>query len=135
MRIFIQWGSTTEDGLFGKLSIVADNGDILHSFPCITNLKLRILDGVYSTRVDMSPRLQYRCPHIKVPVRDELVGGDAGLRIHHANEPYQSLGCIFPGLALDGDAIDNSTEAFNQMMLLLPHDESEFSVLIETSLS
>lgn len=134
MKIKIGWTSQTEDGLFGKLGVVDDGGTTLHSFPCVTNKELRILDGTYSVRIDMSPRLQYLCPHIKVPVRDDAAGGDAGLRIHKANEPKQSLGCVFPGEAVDGDAVDDSKDAFNEMMKLLPQDGTEFSVSIETLL-
>src|SRR5579863_6246388 len=111
MNIQIMWGNQTEDGLFGQLAVVDDLGTTQHSFPCVTNLKLRILDGNYTARVDMSPRLQYLCPHIKVPLRDAEAGGDAGLRIHKANEPSQSLGCIFPGENVDGDAVDDSKDA------------------------
>lgn len=132
--IKIGWTSETSDGLFGMLSVVGDNGDVKHSFPCVTNKELRILDGTYTAKVDMSPRLKYLCPHIKVQVRDEAAGGDAGLRIHKANEPKQSLGCIFPGEAVDGDAVDDSKDAFNDMMKLIPQDGSEFSVEISTAL-
>lgn len=134
MNIKILWGSQTTDGLFGKLSVVDASGVVQHSFACVTNLKLRILDGVYIAKVDLSPRLQYLCPHIAVPLRDQKAGGDAGLRIHKANEPSQSLGCIFPGEQVDGDAVDSSKDAFNSMMLFLPQDGSEFSVSIETVL-
>lgn len=133
MDIQIQWGSQTSDGLFGKLSVVDGLGTIQHSFPCVTNLSLRILDGTYTAKVDMSPRLQYLCPHIKVPLRDEKAGGDAGLRVHKANEPSQSLGCVFPGESIDGDAVDDSKDAFNQMMTFLPQDGSEFAVVIVTA--
>ena len=131
MDIQIEWGSQTEDGLFGRLMAV-DGNDVRLTCVCDTNLKLRIDDGVYTARVDMSPRLQYKCPHIRVPLRDDEAGGDAGLRIHKANEPSQSLGCIFPGEQIDGDAVDDSKDAFNAMMALLPQDGTEFTVSIET---
>lgn len=134
MGIRIGWTSQTMDGLFGTLSVVDGNGGVLHSFPCVTNLKLRILDGDYTAVIDMSPRLQYKCPHIRVPLRDQEAGGDAGLRVHKANEPQQSLGCVFPGEQVDGDAVDDSKDAFNAMMALLPTDGSEFSVSISTQL-
>lgn len=134
MGIKIDWSSQTSDGLFGTLAVVDDMGLVLHSFPCVTNLKLRILDGTYTARIDMSPRLGYECPHIKVPLRDEEAGGDAGLRVHKANEPKQSLGCVFPGEQVDGDAVDDSKDAFNDMMKLLPQDGSVFSVEIQTTL-
>lgn len=134
MNIQVNWGTQTEDGLFGRLIIVDDAGDVKLSFPCTTNLKLRILDGTYTAQVDMSPRLQYSCPHIKVPLRDTEAGGDAGLRVHKANEPSQSLGCIFPGeqMAISNDMVCDSTDSFNTMMKLLPQDGSEFTITITT---
>jgi hypothetical protein len=131
MDIQIKWGSQTKDGLFGRL-LVVDGETVKLMCVCDTNLKLRIDDGVYTARVDMSPRLQYKCPHIKVPSRDKAAGGDAGLRIHKANEPSQSLGCVFPGEQIDGDAVDDSKDAFNSVMALLPQDGTEFTVSIET---
>lgn len=131
MNIQIKWGSKTEDGLFGRL-LVMDGNVVKLACVCDTNLKLRIDDGTYTARVDMSPRLQYLCPHIKVPSRDVAAGGDAGLRIHKANDPSQSLGCVFPGEQIDGDAVDDSKDAFNSMMVLLPQDGTEFTVSIET---
>jgi Family of unknown function (DUF5675) len=135
MGVKISWTSETSDGFFGTLSVVDGTGNVQHSFVCVTNLKLRILDGDYVAVVDMSPRLKYNCPHIKVPLRDTEAGGDAGLRIHKANEPSQSLGCVFPGEQVDGDAVDDSKDAFNAMMALLPQDGSEFPVSIQTALS
>lgn len=132
--IKVEWTSETSDGLFGRLSVVGDDGAVQHSFACVTNKELRILDGTYIVRIDMSPRLQYLCPHIKDDARDKAAGGDAGLRIHKANEPKQSLGCIFPGEQVDGDAVDDSKDAFNDMMKLLPQDGSEFTVEIITTI-
>jgi len=131
MGIQIKWVSQTTDGLFGRLSVV-DEGVSKLDCACVTNKELRIEDGVYVVKVDMSPRLQYLCPHIKVPTRDLEAGGDAGLRIHKANTPGQSLGCIFPGEQVDGDAVDDSKDAFNDMMKLLPQDGTEFNVTITT---
>lgn len=132
MDLKVSWTSETSDGLFGKLMVV-DGDEVKYTFVCDTNKALRILDGEYSAKVDMSPRLKYLCPHLKVPDRDEAAGGDAGLRIHKANEPKQSLGCIFPGESVDGDAVDDSKDAFNEMMKHLPQDGTEFSVVIESA--
>jgi hypothetical protein len=133
MTIQIVWGNQTSDGLFGKLSVVDDGGNVLLTCVCDTNLKLRILDGTYVAVIDLSPRLNYLCPHIRVPLRDTKAGGDAGLRIHKANTPDQSLGCVFPGEIVDGDAIDDSKDAFNAVMALLPQDGSEFTIGITTT--
>lgn len=89
---------------------------------------------MYMAKIDLSPRLGYRCPHIAVPLRDTLAGGDAGIRIHIANTPGQSLGCIFPGESLDGDAVDNSSEAFKVLMNALPQDEP-FQVVVSSAIA
>jgi hypothetical protein len=112
---------------------LTQNGDLVYNEPCVTNLADRILDGTYVAVVDLSPRLQYLCPHIRVPLRDQEAGGDSGLRLHIGNFPYQSEGCIFPGLAIDGNGVDNSKAAFESLMTLLPQDGSEFTVNITTS--
>jgi hypothetical protein len=112
--------------------VVMDAGVAKLTCVCDTNLKHRIEDGTYKAKVDLSPRLQYLCPHLAVPLRDQEAGGDAGLRIHKANTPSQSLGCIFPGEQIDGDSVDDSKDAFNAMMKLLPQDGTEFDVSIET---
>ena len=63
----------TTDALFGK---VYWNG----KFICYSmeNLTHCISLGVYSARLDKSPHLGYVCPHLQVPDRDTLAGGDAG---------------------------------------------------------
>lgn len=130
MILTVIWTNQTSDGLFGRIQV--DGNDV-----CVadTSLAHRILDGTYTARIDLSPRLQYKCPHIQVPLRDVLAGGDAGLRVHKANTPSQSLGCIFPGERIDGDAVDNSKDAFDHLMTLLPHDGSVFDVVILSQLS
>lgn len=133
-NVRIEWTSATMDGLLGRMTLINEAGCSVYDEPCITNLQDRILDGVYTAVVDLSPRLQYLCPHIQVPLRDQAAGGDAGLRIHAGNLASQSLGCVFPGTCVDGDAVDNSREAFNNLMSLLPQDESEFTVTISTNL-
>jgi len=129
IKLEINWTSQTSDGLLGQMTLNQD-GCSVYDKPCVTNLQDRILDGEYTAVVDLSPRLQYKCPHIRVPLRDEVAGGDAGLRIHKANTPAQSLGCIFPGEQVDGDAVDASKDAFDALMSLLPQDGSEFSITI-----
>jgi hypothetical protein len=58
-------------------------------------------------------------PHIIVPSRDSLAGGDAGIRIHWANFPAQLEGCIAVGTMVDGDSIDESLIPFNQLYSIL----------------
>lgn len=142
IKLEINWTKKTPDGLFGTMTMTNEAGcsgsepsqALVYNKPCVTNLQDRILDGEYTAVVDLSPRLQYKCPHIRVPLRDEAAGGDAGLRIHKANTPAQSLGCIFPGESVDGDAIDDSKDAFDSLMELLPQDGSEFTVTIVTQI-
>jgi hypothetical protein len=125
----IKWTKQTNDGLIGQIWT-----DGILVCDAITNLNDRILDGVYMAKIDLSPRLGYRCPHMAVPERDSLAGGDAGLRIHKANTPSQSLGCIFPGTSIDGDAVDDSTDAFNHLMSILPQSEP-FQLSISSSIA
>ena len=113
--------------------ILSQDGDLVFSCVCVTNLADRILDGTYAAIIDLSPHLNYRTPHIRVPLRDQAAGGDAGLRIHIANDPDQSLGCIFPGESIDGDAVDSSGGAFESLMSFLPQDGSEFTITISTN--
>lgn len=130
INVDIKWTNQTQDGLTGTINL---SGATEFSCVCITNLANRILDGVYTAVVDLSPHLGYLTPHLRVPLRDQAVGGDAGLRIHVGNLASQSLGCIFPGTCVDSNAVDNSTLAFNSLMSLLPRDGSEFIVTITTS--
>lgn len=115
------------------MTLINEDGCRVYNAPCVTNLEKRIEDGIYTAICDLSPRLKYRTPHIRVPERDQEAGGDAGLRIHKANAPSQSLGCIFPGEAIDGNAVNDSKDAFNALMALLPQDGTEFTIAISTS--
>lgn len=106
---------TTADAYFGRLIV---NG----IFVCYTleRISVAIPEGTYAAVIDLSPHLNYKCPHLRVPSRDLAAGGDAGIRIHVANEPNQVEGCIGVGLSIDGDAIDHSQSAFDKLMALLP---------------
>lgn len=112
----------TTDGVFGRIWL---NGEYVCE--SVENLGEEIPEGLYDAIIDVSPRLGYACPHIRVPMRDQAAGGDAGIRIHKANEPCQLEGCIAPGLEKDGDAEDNSKEAFDKLMAKLP---PSFKVLV-----
>ena len=113
-----------QNGIFGELSV---NGESLGV--TVENLERAIPEGMYEASLDLSPRLAYLCPHLKVPDRDLQAGGDAGIRIHKANYPNQLEGCIAVGTIVDGDAVDDSTEVFDNMMALLPKDQP-FKVLV-----
>jgi hypothetical protein len=117
--------SVTIDGIFGTIEVdgnlVCKSGE---------NLNRAIPEGLYDAQIDESPRLGYNCPHIRVPLRDEAAGGDAGIRIHIANEPCQLEGCIETGTQLDGDAVDNSRLAFEKLISFLPPPGVPFKVLV-----
>jgi hypothetical protein len=116
---------TTKDGVFGDM--VFNGGNVCVS---VENEALMIPEGLYDATKDMSPRLGYICPHLRVPSRDEKAGGDAGIRIHILNDPNQSEGCIGAGSRVDGDAVDDSRDAFTKLMNVLP---DTFQVLICSS--
>lgn len=117
----------TADGIFGHWS-----GDYT-SYTCVTveNLQKEVAPGRYQVTFDMSPRLQYVTPHLAVPDRDLAAGGDAGIRIHKANEPVQLEGCIAPGRVLDGDAVDYSDAAFQELMLLTDKNKETWITITE----
>lgn len=108
----------TKDGAFGKFD--CDYSD----FTCVTveNLFDLILPGRYRVTFDESPRLGYVTPHLAVPDRDAAARArgqdEAGIRLHKFNEPEQGEGCIGVGQIIDGDAVDWSKKAFDELMLL-----------------
>lgn len=119
--------SKTKDGILGLLQV-----DGVLVCKTIENLDKAIEPGTYTARIDLSPRLQYLCPHLIVPDRDQAAGGDAGIRIHIANTPDQVEGCIAVGLAWDNDSVDSSKLAFDKLMALLPQDQSSFVVVVSS---
>jgi hypothetical protein len=42
---------------------------------------------------------------------------------------------VFPGETLDGDAVDDSKDAFDSLMSFLPQDGSEFTITISTPIN
>ena len=90
-------------------------------FNCVTleNLDKCIPKGIYEIDFNYSPHFNRIMPHVIVPSRDTLAGGDAGLRIHWANFPAQLDGCIAVGTAVDGDSIDHSLIPFNQLYTIM----------------
>ncbi len=113
---------TSADAFFGRVYL--DDQFICYS---LENRAKAIDPGTYTARLDMSPRLRYVCPHLRVPNRDNQAGGDAGIRIHVANEPHQLCGCLAVGESLGTDWLDHSRIAFDRLMTLLP---PEFTVEI-----
>ncbi len=115
MLITITRTSATKDGIFGNLCIDGK------PFKCVTmeNLNKEINAGVYDLDFTYSPHFNRVMPHLIVPDRDLLAGGDAGIRIHWANFPAQLDGCIATGTKVDGDSIDESLVPFNQLYSII----------------
>jgi uncharacterized protein DUF5675 len=115
MLIKVQRKSKSIDGIFGSLSLDWS------PFTCVTleNLSKSIPAGTYDLNFTYSPHFNRVMPHILVPSRDTLAGGDAGIRIHWANFPAQLEGCIAVGTMVDGDSIDQSLIPFNQLYAIL----------------
>lgn len=105
----------TFDGIFGELSLD------WHPFTCKTveNLTQAIPAGLYTLDFTYSPRFNRITPHIIVPDRDKVAGGDAGIRIHAANTPAQLQGCIAVGDTEEPDAVDNSRITLNKLERIL----------------
>lgn len=115
MIVTVQRKSKTSNGIFGELSLD------WNPFRCVTleNLVKSIPAGVYDLNFTYSPHFNRVMPHIIVPSRDTLAGGDAGIRLHWANFPAQLDGCIAVGTFVDGDSIDESLIPFNQLYAIL----------------
>jgi len=115
MNIIVQRKTKTTDGIFGILTLD------WNPFTCVTleNLVQSIPAGTYDLDFTYSPHFNRVMPHIIVPSRDTLAGGDAGIRFHWANFPAQLEGCIAVGTAVDGDSIDESLVPFNQFYAIL----------------
>jgi len=115
MKIIIQRKSKSQDGIFGILTLE------WNPFTCVTleNLSKSIPVGIYDLNFTYSPHFNRVMPHLVVPVRDDVAGGDAGIRIHWANFPAQLDGCIAVGTMVDGDSIDQSLIPFNQLYSIL----------------
>jgi len=115
MNIIVKRNQRTVDGIMGELTLD------WNSFKCVTleNLARAIPSGIYDVNFTYSPHFNRVMPHILVPSRDVLAGGDAGIRIHWANFPAQLEGCIAVGTAVDGDSIDESLVPFNQLYAIL----------------
>jgi hypothetical protein len=119
MIITVTRTSKSQDGIFGNM--VLDG----NPFKCVTleNLDKEIPAGVYDVNFTFSPHFNRIMPHILVPSRDSLAGGDAGIRIHWANFPAQLEGCIAVGTCVDGDSIDESLIPFNQFYSIIQGQE------------
>lgn len=119
MLLILTRTSKSADGIFGNLQIDAN------PFKCVTleNLNKEIEAGVYDINFTFSPHFNRVMPHLLVPSRDALAGGDAGIRLHWANFPAQLDGCIAVGTNVDGDSIDQSLIPFNQLYAIIHGQE------------
>lgn len=72
-----------------------------------------IPEGVYKGHERDSQHFGKKVVGIDVPNRTDI-------ECHPANQPCQLDGCIATGESIDGDALDNSTAAFDAMMLAVP---------------
>jgi len=115
---------TTSDAYFSKIYFNT-------AFICfgMERITVAIPEGEFEAVIDLSPHLKYKCPHLRVPTRDSAAGGDAGIRVHIANEPCQVDGCIGVGESVDGDDLDYSGAAFKRLMAMLPE---HFTVEVTT---
>lgn len=115
MKMTVVRNKKTQDGIFGNLFMD------LSLFKCFTceNLAKAINPGTYNVKFDYSPRFNRTMPHLIVPDRDSLAGGDAGIRIHWGNNPSNYEGCIGVGNGQEGDSIDNTVETFNKLYAII----------------
>lgn len=113
MLITVQRKSKTADGIFGVLTF--------DGFTCFTveNLAKAIEPRTYTVKFDYSPRFQRILPHIIVPSRDQVAGGDAGIRIHPANFPHELEGCIAVGDKLGENCVEDSRDTFAKFLQAL----------------
>lgn len=127
MKITITRTKKTTDGIFGTLFI--DN----NFFKCFTceNLAKAINPGTYNVKFDYSPRFNRTMPHLLVPDRDALAGGDAGIRIHWGNNPSNYEGCIGVGNGQEGDSIDNTVSTFNELYAVICKEEGLTIQIVE----
>lgn len=108
LRIKRNPAKETTDALFGDM-------DYNDSRICFTmeRTAVAIPVGTYSGAKRYSPHAGRQVVGIDVPNRTDI-------EIHPANFPCQLKGCIAAGESIDGDALDNSTQAFDAMMLAVP---------------
>lgn len=103
---------TTATALFGTMVY---NGTIIGV--TMERTAVAIPEGVYRGCKRDSAHFDMRVVGIDVPNRTNI-------ECHPANYPSQLLGCIAIGDKQDGDALDNSRDAFDRMMLALPESFS-----------
>jgi hypothetical protein len=115
LRVVRNPAMATTDALFGEMAF---NGKRI----CFTmeRTAVAIPEGTYSGCKRDSQHFGRKVVGIAVPNRTDI-------ECHPANLPCQLEGCIAVGESIDGDALDNSTTAFDAMMADLP---DSFTVIV-----
>lgn len=108
-----------ENNQFGILFF----NDFYHSY-CLENYKKKIPVGQYEFELYNSPHNGYLVPLLKD------VPGRSYIEIHIANYEYELDGCIAIGNVRGLNAIYNSKEAFNSLMLKIKaNDENKIKII------
>jgi hypothetical protein len=98
----------TADALFGTMEFKGN--EICYT---MERTVVAIPEGTYLGRKRYSPHFGMIVLGIDVPNRTDI-------ECHPANLPSQLDGCIAVGESIDGDALDNSRAAFDEMMSAVP---------------
>lgn len=96
----------------------------------VENLEKSILPGLYDVNFTHSDRFNAIMPHIIVPDRDYLAGGDAGIRIHVANYPHEVTGCVGIGQGIGNNMVLSSRDAFADFMEIIK-DRTDLKIEIK----
>lgn len=115
MLLILRRQQETTNGVLGVLTI---DSDPFHCFT-VENKERRIAADTYAMNFTWSKRFQRIMPHIIVPYRDVLAGGDAGIRIHTANFPTSVEGCVGVGLTQGTNAVYDSKAAFERLYKII----------------
>ncbi len=115
LRITRQATATGES----RVGVLAYEGHVL----CYTleHESVKIPTGRYAAELRWSERFGETVVYIHVPNR-------SGIEIHRGNCPVDSGGCVLVGTTIDGACLDNSKQAFERMVKVLPQ---EFTVIVE----
>lgn len=104
-----------------RFGVMAYEGKVLGY--TLEHESVKIPAGTYQGELRWSKRFGETVPYIHVPLR-------SGIEVHVGNCPQDSGGCVLVGTEVDGACLDNSRQAFQDMMKVLPQ---EFTVVVEDS--
>jgi hypothetical protein len=119
MKLKLTRLDATDYGIFGHLTCDGS------PFNCVTleNHLLAVPAGAYKVTLYDSPEWGYKVPLLQdVPNRTFI-------EIHKGNWQHNSRGCILVGKERDGQAIDASGDAFEELMTVLK-DCNDISITI-----